>query len=310
MKRLGWLQQTLFGDHRKKTITGLVALTLLTLAAFLVPYELKMKVDGVLHPELRRHVYSESKGIIDKVHFEDGQEVTKGELLLEMVDYDRKQLMKERQIKLQRLEDQKRAIYSQINDVPEERRQSISAELESIAAQIDETEKMIANDSSMESEVLQRRSPINGNIVTWNPQQRLKGLVVEANQTLVTVSQLKGEWQLEVKIPHIKVGYVDTALDEARTNGDGTIDAQFALSTNPSKTYYGKLQQVSIRPHTDSAGIQMYRGIIKVDADDLDLNELKPGAGATVKIHCGKVPLYKAWLHQPIDWCRTNLWWY
>jgi multidrug efflux pump subunit AcrA (membrane-fusion protein) len=311
LKKVGWLQQTLFGDHLKKTITGLVALGLLTLAMIFLPWEMKMKVSGNLHPEVRRHVYSTSKGIIETVDFADGQKVNEGDLLLNMVDYDRKQQMDARLSERQRLEVQANQAYTQINRATsDEQREARSAEFSALKAQLAQTNTMIENDRRMMSQVLQVRAPIDGTIVTWNPEQRLKGLVVEPNQTLVTVSKLDGEWQLEVKVPHNKVGYVDDALERARKDDPNTdgITAEFALSTNPSKSYSGKLERVSIRPHTDEGGIQMYRGIIKVDPENME--DLKPGAGATVKIFCGKVPLYKACFHQIIDWCRLNVYWF
>jgi len=100
-------------------------------------------------------------------------------------------------------------------------------------------------------------------------------------------------------------------LDAKNDNrGDEEIYAEFALSTNPSKTYEGTLDRLSIRPYTDSAGLQQYRAVVKVDPKKLDIDELKPGAGGTVKIHCGKVPLYKACFYQIIDWCKVNMWFY
>ena len=311
LKKVGWLQQTLFGDHLKKTITGLVALSLLTLALIFLPKEMKMKVSGNLHPEVRRHVYSESKGIIESVDFADGDVVKEGALLVQMVDYDRKQQMDARRSTLKRLQMQASNAYAQISRArTDEESEARSNDFSNYKLQIEDTETMIENDRRMMSQVLQVRSPIDGTIVTWNPQQRLKGLVVEPNQTLVTISQLDGDWQLEVKVPHNKVGYVEDALERARKDDPNTdgITAEFALSTNPSKSYSGKLQRVSIRPHTDEGGIQMYRGIIKVDPEDME--DLRPGAGATVKIFCGKVPLYKAWFHQIIDWCRLKVLWF
>ena len=313
LKKLGWLQQTLFGDHFKKTMTGLVALTLLTLAMTFWPGELKMKVSGNMHPEVRRHVYSTSKGIVDEVNFDDGAEVTSGQLLLRMTDYDRKQQMDTRQTELERLESTAASIQSLRSSARGEQEMSLNSQLRNLLAQKGAVEKRIASDKKMMSEVLEVRAPIDGTVITWNSQQRLNGLVVEPNQSLLTIAKLDGRWQLEVDIAHNKVGYVDRALKEAREDNDNeanTIEAEFALSTNPSKTYQGELHRISIRPHTDESGIQKYRGIIKVDPEDVNLKELRPGAGVTVKIHCGKVPLYKKCFYQIIDWWQINVNWF
>lgn len=313
LKKLGWLQQTLFGDHFKKTMTGLAALLLLTLAMIFLPWELKMKVDGVLRPEIRRHVYSTSKGKIDQVYFGDGDEVQKGDLMLTMIDNDRSQQLEARIIELQKVRSQAADILGKLGTATREQEQSLTGQLSALKADEARLLTTIANLQKVMKEVLDVPAPISGTIVTWDPQQRLTGLVVEPNQSLMTLAKLDGQWQLEVNIADMKVGYVDRALAEARNDDDTTNDtilAEFALSTNPSKTYQGQLHRVSIRPHTDESGVQKYRGIIKVDPKDLNVKELRHGAGVTVKIHCGKVPLYKACFHQPIDWVLAKVWWF
>ena len=308
-KKLGWLQQTLFGDHRKKTLAALTALGLITLAMIFVPWELKMKVDGILQPEQRRHVYATSKGIVKSVEFRDSEKVKEGQLLLTMVDYDREQSIKRLELERDRIEAQARETYGMLQEASNsEEEMQLERQYSAQRMGLENTIKMIAAEKEVMGEVLEVRAPIDGTIMTWNPQQRLQDLPVDPNQTLVSISQIEGKWQLDVKIPHNKDGYVTRALEAAKEDPDtpDTLPVAFALSTNPSKTFHGELLRVSMRPFTDETGIQQYRGVVKVDT--ADLGEMKPGAGATVKIHCGKVPLYKACLYQVIDWCKTNLW--
>jgi biotin carboxyl carrier protein len=310
LKKLGWLQRTLFGDHLKKTITGLSALAILILAMIFVPWELKMKVDGVLHPEVRRHVYSETKGRIENVNFEDGKLVKVGDPLLEIRDFEKDQQFQARLSQRERLVSQVNELGAQMSSASQERREAILENREALRSELAEVERMIEHDREMMASIMEVRAPIDGTVITWNSQQRLNGFVVDPNQTLLTISQLDGMWQLEVKIPHIKVGYVDRALAKAKENGDDFIVAEFAMSTNPNKKYTGQLKKIAIRPHTDDSGIQKYRGIINVDPKDLDFSELRPGAGATVKIFCGKVPMHKAFFHQITDWIKTNVYWF
>ena len=309
LKKLGWLQQTLFGDHLKKTLTGIAALALLTLAMIFVPYELKMNVSGVLQPEERRHVYAISKGEVTSVNFVDEQQVKKGELLFNLEDLDRKQQLDGRFSERNRLRKTAVELHALMVQAPsEEFRNRYSSDLTNTKAQLEQVNLLIEHDQRVMRETLEISSPIDGTIVTWDVKRRLEGFPVEPNQSLVTIAKLDGKWQLEVDIPDIKEGYVARALHKAKEDGENEIYAEFALSTNPSKTFEGKLKRMAIRPYTDSAGLQQYRGIVTVDPDQLDGTELKPGAGGTVKIHCGKVPLYRACFQQIIDWCQVNMW--
>ena len=87
-KRLGWLQKVLFRDHLAKTITGLVALGILTAVLIFMPWELKMKVDGVMHPTVRKTIFSQSEGMISEVMVAEEERVTQGQALMVIDDPD------------------------------------------------------------------------------------------------------------------------------------------------------------------------------------------------------------------------------
>jgi hypothetical protein len=87
-KRLGWLQRLLFRDHFAKTITGLVAFALVTLAMIFWPIELKMRVDGVMHPEVRQSVYAQTPGVISEILIDENSQVRAGQSLLRMKNVD------------------------------------------------------------------------------------------------------------------------------------------------------------------------------------------------------------------------------
>lgn len=308
LKKLGWLQKTLFGDHLRKTLTGIFALGLVTLAMIFVPWELTMRVEGVLRPEVRRQIFAESKGIVEEVYFEEEDVVAQGQPLLKLRDFDREQQMRSLISEEERIEEQLDAVGRELNRrVSDEQKSQIRSQRASLGAELTSVRKRIEFGRKAAKQIFEVQSPIDGSVVTWNAQQRLKGLVVQPNQLLVSIAQLDGKWQLEVKIPHQKIGYVETAFTAAKEAGEDTIDVEFALSTNPSQTFKGKLNRISNRPHTDQAGNQNYRGMIEVDSEDLDIDELRPGSGATVRIQCGEVPLYKRCFYQVVDWVKANV---
>ena len=80
-KRLGEVNQFLFRDHFAKTMTALSALALFILYLVFVPAVLKMRVNGVMQPQQRRNVFTKTGGIVNKVHVDQGDVVTKGSLI-------------------------------------------------------------------------------------------------------------------------------------------------------------------------------------------------------------------------------------
>lgn len=307
LKRLGWLQQTLFGDHLKKTITGLTALALLTLAMIFVPWELTMKVDGVLHPTKRRTVYSGTTGFVEEIKIQEEAKVEKDDLLMVLRDFNREQEMSSMISRRESIEAQSNSLGRLMSGASPDERRSLTTQRNTLQAQLRAIEADIEKATNVSAEIFEVRAPISGTIVSWNLEQRLNGFPVSPNQQLISIAQLDGPWQLEVKVPHQKIGYVNAAMEKANENGKDSIDASFSLSTNPNVSYKGKLKRISKRPFTDqTTGTQYFRGLIDVDREELKVDELKPASGVTVRVLCGKVPLYKRCFYQVTDWFKTT----
>ena len=143
---------------------------------------------------------------------------------------------------------------------------------------------------------------MDGKIVTWDFKRRLKDMTVTANQQVVSIANLDGDWHTELRIPQNKIGYVAKAFKD---NGNQPLDVKFRVATNPNITLDGKLVQVAARAETDQSGVPKFRAI--VDADTSKLKDLRPGAGVTAKIYCGRERLGFVWFYQIIDFMRTHV---
>jgi len=308
-KRLGWLQTLLFRDHLAKTITGLVALTLLTLAMIFWPIELKMRVDGVMHPQTRQSVYAQTPGIISEILVGENSEVEAGQPLLRMKNVDLSVQINQTRSQLATLKSQITSAKFQISQGSDEPREAMDAGAQLSLLQEQWYAKRKLEELLQEKQqALEILAPIGGTIITRDPKRRLSELPVNASQLLLQISRQDGPWELEIRIPQHKIAYVDEAVRESRENdGDGKLRVEFATATNPNETLVGKLVSVSDRTFPDEQGVPHYRGIVS-DVDVQPLEKPRPGAGVTVRIFCGKVPLGFYCFYQPWDWLRT--WWF
>jgi hypothetical protein len=308
-KRLGWLQKLLFRDHLAKTITGLIAFGLLTLAMIFWPIELKMRVDGVMHPETRQSVYAQTPGIITEILIDENSEVSAGQPLLKMKNVDLSVQMNQTKSQIATLRAQFKSAEFKINRGsrdPKEAR-DVGAQLSLLKEEL--TSKLKLQELLEEKQqALVIAAPIDGTIITRDPKRRLSELPVNASQMLLQVSRQDGPWELEIRIPQHKIAYVDQAIAKSLADGDdGKLKVEFATATNPNETLVGKLVSVSDRTFPDQQGVPHYRGIVS-DVDVQPLEKPRPGAGVTVRIFCGKVPLGFYCFYQPWDWFRT--WWF
>ena len=139
----------------------------------------------------------------------------------------------------------------------------------------------------LKKDALKIYAPIDGTIVTWDAQRRLPGLPVAANQALLAVDDMDGGWQLELKVPQNKIGYINRAIVEAE---DEPLDVSFIIETNPNLRLDAQLVDLASRAEPSEQGIPEFRATAKADLDNS--NELRPGAGVTARVSCGEVKLW------------------
>ena len=304
-QRLGWLQQLLFRDHYAKTMTALACLGILLLFMIFYPGMLKMKVDGVMQPQLRRNVFAQTDGIIREVLVDNHQPVAQGDKLLKMEN-------KELELEITDLEGQIDTTRKQIEQVEMQLSQSVDLEEDRLGldGQLQQLEIQLQNfiDKRKLLEIKRKSlevfSPIDGRVVTWEAKRRLTDFPVSANQIVMSVADFDGKWQLELRIPQNKVGYVTKALAE---NDNEPLDVEFVLGTNANLRAKGKLIRIADRADVSEAGIPEFRAIVEANLDNIAIEELRPGAGVTAKIKCGRHRLGFVWFYQILDFLRTKV---
>ena len=303
-KRMGDLSWFLFHDHFAKTMTGLVALVLLTLFLIIVPSELKMRVNGVIQPTERRNIFAQTDGVVKQVIFDQGDVVVAGDTLMELENVDLTMGIQDIEGQLSVVETQLSATTAAISDS----RNLTVADINSLWGQKQQLSKQ---QKSLETrlgllkqkqKMLTITSPIGGTIVTWDAQNRLTDLPISTNQHVLAVANFDGDWQAELRIPQNQVGYVVAAMNES---GDKPLPVEFRVATNPNILFEGTLIRLANRTDTGESGVPEFRAIVAADVSEL--KELRPGAGLTAKIFCGQRSTGFVWFYQVIDFLRTRV---
>ena len=308
-KKLGWLQKLLFRDHLAKTMTGLIALIGLVLLMLFLPVDLTMNVDGVMHPEIRQNVYAQTPGAVVEVLVEENQKVTVGTPLIRLrnIELDKEITLTQRQ--LDTLESElARVRFGLSQGNSDERRGDSSMD---DAAQEELLTKQMASQRELmklleqKKEMLDVTAPLVGSVITRDPQ-RLRGNYLQPSQKILTISKLDGPWELEVKVPQHKIGYIDYASSEAeKDDQDARLPVTCTVAFNPNASLDGELVRISDRTFPDDQGVPHYRGVVRV----LSMHKLekpRPGGGVTAKVNCGKCSLGFYCFYQVYDWFRTN----
>jgi multidrug efflux pump subunit AcrA (membrane-fusion protein) len=305
-RRLGQLRKFLFKDHYAKTMTGLTAVGLLLLALIFYQAQFKMKVDGVMQPEVRRNLFAQTDGIIREVLVAENQQVEKGQLLAELQDFRLAEQIGDIQMELDNISKRVETINSQLARVEapdSEDSLKLSSELVQLRIQNRYlTEKLkLLYDKQEKQKII---APFAGKITTWEPKQRLTELPRSIGQLVLSIADTSSQWQIELRIPQNKIGYVTTAM----AHSDGKpLKVEFILGTNANRKFEGELVSVAQRAELSDAGVPEFRALVNANFQDVDVGELRPGTGATAKIICGRKPMGFVWFYQVIDFLRTRV---
>ncbi len=284
---------------------GWVAAALLA-AAFLaclvlVPAELRVAATGEARPAARQHVFAPSDAEVRALRVETGDRVQAGDVLLELSDPALDQEYLRVVGELNAYEKKLSAVLAARADTRDaDESMRLSAEEAEYRTLLDSTKKQRAI-LDQRYQALEVRSPISGTVITWDADRRLRARPVRRGQNLLTVADLDGPWELELRIEDDRLGHVREAL---RQSSEG-LRASYALATDPDQQRSGVVREVS--PTTDAGGPDAPpSAAVRVDIDATG-DELRPGATVMARIDCGTRSLGYVWLHD--IWNALRTWW-
>ena len=272
-------------------------------ALCLWPADFNVQSKGTLEPVDRRDVFAGTDGVVDQVKVHPGDAVEANQLLVQLRNTDAEQALT--QVEGQRLIAEQRSLSLQRTLLDErklnpEERARLSGEL------AEEQEKL--NNLNSQRVLCQKRiddlavrSPISGNVLTWDLDRLLSGRPVTRGQSLLRVANPKGKWQLELHVPESDMGFIASAQRDLGKE----LKVTYILATEPGTKYYGTVTEVA-----QSAEVRGEEGntvLVKVAIDKADLSYLKPGATVSAKIYCGRRAVGYVWFHSVIAFIQSHI---
>jgi len=130
-------------------------------------------------------------------------------------------------------------------------------------------------------EQLRVRSPMAGQVATWNVEELLTQRPVRRGQTLVGLVDPDGEWELEIRVPEDRFGHVALA---GRATPE-PLGATFVSAADPNRSFRATLRQTHLaaEPHGEEGNVVR----IRASFDKRQPAQLQAGADVRVRIDCG-----------------------
>jgi len=277
------------------------------IALVMVPGEFTVSASGQLQPQVRHHLFAPADGIVERLHVDrQGADVYQGQPLLELtnaeLDFERTRLLGERQTAQEQLSSVKSAILGASPTTRQEQDQfnlleAREKELAQVCKSLDERLAVLER----QAEQLIVKSPIDGQVLTWEIQQVLADRPVRRGQALLSVADPSGPWVVELEVPDRHIGYV---LEAQRQRGE-PLEVSLLLKNDPAVTHYGTIERVAMASETRTR--REGSVLVTVQIDSQDIARLRPGAGVVAKIHCGPSSIGYVWLHDLIETIRTRV---
>ena len=293
-----------------RTVLAALSAVAALLALILIPAELRLEGKGTLEPVHRRDVFAGIDGVVEKLEagLEHGASVKQGQLLATLRNTDlevaltdvlgRKASSEEQLVATRRalLEDKK--ISADEKTRLSGRAAQLQREIESL-----EQQRKLYDTKKHDLEV---RSPIDGVIVTWQVRDRLTLRPVEKGQSLMSIADKTGPWELEVHMPDDRLGHINRAALVAKQDGrDLTVD--YILATDPGTRHYGLVKEIHEQAEVRGEAGNTVLVRVTIDPERHEKEELGAGATVTARIACGKRPLGYVWFHDVLAFIQSQI---
>jgi multidrug efflux pump subunit AcrA (membrane-fusion protein) len=305
-RAVGQSRRLVRGRQLPKTLLALAAAASVIAALVFVEIDFNVEARGELVPQQRRDVFATVDGVIAEIRVAHGDTVSQGQELLVLrrpqIDLERARVLGELQTARKRLSALQAMRFSGATASSEAREQyqQRTAEEEEIKEQLASLQEQVALLDEQQAELIVR-SPIAGQILTWDVEQLLASRPVQRGQMLLSVGDSSGPWELELRVDDDRIGHVL----EARHNKAEPVDVSFRLAMDPDHTFDAQVRDVALNTDVlENAGPQV---LVTADVDRDALPRLRPGASVLANIHCGRRSIGFVWLHDLWDAARTRL---
>ena len=302
---------------RAKTLPKTAAIAsligILILALILIPIDFEIEARGQLQPADRQDIFVEEGGLIDKIYtdIQHGTPVQKGQPLLKLSSLDLEGQLTDIQGQLNATGEQLRWINNSLaggsDDLPLSERHRLRGQL----MQLKKTSQSLRKQLDVLHEKEKRlviKSPMSGEIVTWDVRQRLYGRTVEPGQIVLSVAQPENDWELELEVPDDKIGYIaEREVELAAEKPPRAIQVTYILATEPDREMEGTVKEIQqtaeVRKDQDNTVLIL----VNIDRDSIDPEQLRMGTSVSAKLDCGRRSIGFVLFHDLIAWIQTKI---
>jgi len=202
-----WVVQ---GRTLPKTLSIAGAVIAVVLVLIFWPASFTLEAKGTLEPVLRQDVFVGVDGVVQDIYVAHGDAVKKEQLLVKLRNTDL-------EVAITDVQGQRLATIEQLSAVQRslvqdrtlriEERNRLAGQAAELKQKLKTLDAQLVLQKAKQAE-LQIKSPLDGEVITWDLRNRLIHRPVQRGQALLRVADPDGPWQLEVHMPENHMGHV------------------------------------------------------------------------------------------------------
>jgi hypothetical protein len=304
LAKLGWLMRA----RRRPVVACAVAGIFAVAALCLIPAEWRVSAEGRLLPVQRREIFAPADAVVDAVLVDQGDAVDRGQSLLRLrsapLEFEKARLDGEIQTAQKRLTALQTARLQPVDRGDAAKRQlQLTADEEEVKLQLAslmEQRKLL--DEQLEQ--LDVGAPQAGQVLTWDAKHALAGCPVRRGQPLLSIGNVAGRWEAELRVPDDRMdGVLETVERAHRQNRP--VAVELMIAGEPETTYRGEIDCIALRTEVDD---ELRQPVVLVTVRLLDtLPDPRPGSVILARIRCGRRSLGKVWFGDTWNTIRRRL---
>lgn len=311
------------------------ALFLMSLAMVLgwwIKVDHEVMATGVARPVSRRAVFAAVDGVVTHLHVRDGDRVSAGDPLvaLESPEIRREAEVLDGQlgVAIERLSSLKTLQASSQSGDASAARDAL--EQRALVAEIETLRRRIQMNQQRRNE-LTVRAPIEGVVVAWRIEERLRDRPVARGDRLLVVMDPDGPWELDLELEERRAGDVLNQYSEGRR-----LPIRFVIAGHPAETWHAELDSISGVARCRDDGIHVLDVTAVMNPSDVVSVRQTVGPGSratesklsateseraaavsrrlfrgdddvTARIDCGRARLIDSWSRDLVAWFQRHV---
>ena len=299
----------------------LIAALLLMAWALRLPYPLTIEAEGSYEPVISRAIYAADDGFVEELLVEDGEAVAAGDPLVRLRAPTLELRIEQVSGELRGVAEESSGIRIAINQLDPDAAEALSnqSRLASKIIELETKHEYLERQLEMlhtQRESLLLRAPIDGTVVARDLQRHLAARPVRRGDTLFSIVDLAGPWQIRVQVADRDAGYlrahyasyptadVADAAASARRTSDSSIT--FTLTSKPAERWSAQVRQIA--EHVENRHGQGCYVDVRADVDAGQQAGTHAGAGVHAFFGCGSQPVWFVWSRPLLEAAQRKFW--